>query len=454
MLSIFYDLETTQLEFCGQILNYAFVTVDENFEVVSEFCGKIKISNTQLPNPYAILANRVDVIEHNLETQDTEIDACLKIRKYLESVITQSKDPVMLIGYNSARFDLHYLRTTLIRNGISPYFGKNIQYGDVLHLVRKLSITSEDFLKTMGFDPNSEERLKLSLENVCHCHNLLDGAQEHESKFDVMLTIELAKTIKKLYGLDIRTYCAYEPKSDIVVKVHTKIHRPDSSEEDTSPYAVMAKLCEEGNYSLWINLLKYKKLPKNPTIDEQKSCISWYNRNGSIFYVDDTQNSFTEKVLETASIAKQELSHINLSNFFPKRNCDIESFIYMMPINELSALYEAIWMKDLTNIKRLKSKFGSELYLRNKMVNSQPNENILNLLENYCIYRYSGKMKTNRYDIDENLPESFHTSLKTLYENCLDLLESGNDSDKKLITNLIKFYENSIVYKLCAKELL
>ena len=65
MSYIFYDLETTDLNYCGQILNYAFVEVDEDWKEVSEFCGKVKISRTQLPNPYAILANRVNVLTHD-----------------------------------------------------------------------------------------------------------------------------------------------------------------------------------------------------------------------------------------------------------------------------------------------------------------------------------------------------------------------------------------------------
>lgn len=48
--AIFYDLETTDREFVGQILNYSFILVDEQLNVVRELNGDIRISRLQLPS--------------------------------------------------------------------------------------------------------------------------------------------------------------------------------------------------------------------------------------------------------------------------------------------------------------------------------------------------------------------------------------------------------------------
>lgn len=457
MKTIFYDLETTQLEFCGQILNYAFVTVDENWDEVSSLSGKIKISRTQLPQPGAILANRVDVLDHQNDAYGlSEPIAMAKIRTYLESIIEREKDPVKLIGFNSSRFDLHFLRTSMIRNGVSPYFGKNIVYGDLLHVAQKLSIDNTEFRNLIGV--GKEDRPRLNLERLCRLHDLLDGVQAHESRADVELTINLALEFYNRYGIDVRTYCPFEPKSgmSVAMKVFPEWEAayhidPDS---DASPRALMVKLCEEGNYSLWINLVRYERLTANATLDEQKACVSWYNKSGSVFFTEDV-GPIDPKIAAKCEEAKKNLSHINLKNFFPARNCDIEAFIYMMSFNENSALYEAIWMNDLTNIKKLKSKYASELYLRCSMAHKPISEKVVDLLHSYGLFRYGGKMKTNRYDVDENKPESFHKSLSSLYTELNELItNSDNEEDVKLLKSLKTFYDNSQISKICGKELL
>ena len=77
---LLYDFETTTRYFCGQILSCYFVLVDYNLNVVSDYelDLKISISPIELPDPEAILVNKIDVIEHQKQSISEKL-ACFKI---------------------------------------------------------------------------------------------------------------------------------------------------------------------------------------------------------------------------------------------------------------------------------------------------------------------------------------------------------------------------------------
>ena len=170
MRYVIFDLETSDLNCVGQILNFAFVEVDENFNLKSSLRDKIKICPMQLPMPEAILSNRIDVIEHQKEATETEFSAMCKIYNYIESLCEY--EPVRLIGYNSNSFDIHYLRTSLIRNGFNPYFGGQLTYGDLLHAVNRLAVSNDEFLSKLKRKDNGKP--SMSLEPVCRAMGLMN----------------------------------------------------------------------------------------------------------------------------------------------------------------------------------------------------------------------------------------------------------------------------------------
>lgn len=434
MITVFFDLETTDLSPVGQILNYAFIEVDENFNLKSLLKDKIKISPTQLPTPEAILANKIDVLQHQKEAPFNEFKAMHSIHSYIQNLCEYEQ--VKLIGYNSNSFDLHYLRTSFIRNGFNPYFGGQLIYGDVLHLVNKLSVSNDEFLSRLKRKENGKP--SMSLESVCKALNLIseDSKQEHESLSDVLLTIELAKELKNSYDIDIKTYSSYEISkrySDFDA-VELYAHFDDSGKkisEDSCIYTI-----HEHNKStaLWTNLKKFKD-------GLGKSSMSWCNKNTSPFFV--------KRYIRDSSLraecddARERLSDITIQNFWPEKDCDIEQSIYTLPINEIKTLSNAIHNKDLYLLKENKNKYANILYLR-FLCNNVESEEVDSIASKYILYRYSGQMR-----LDKGERESSEKLWHPTYEELLHRAEKYYlESGDVLMKNLIQFYKDSKIAKM------
>ncbi|RMD84314.1 MAG: hypothetical protein D6808_07180, partial [Candidatus Dadabacteria bacterium] len=180
--AVFYDLETSDKDPIGQILNYCFIETDLDFNVLSSVKGEVEISRLQLPRAKALLANKIDVLCHQEGNVESERDAMAKIHRFMVEV--SRRGAVSLIGYNSSKFDLSYLRTSLIRNGLNPYIS-NLFYGDLLHLSQKLCVCRKDFPRKELCREDNPKKLSLSLENLAKHFGILTGAQAHESYEDV-----------------------------------------------------------------------------------------------------------------------------------------------------------------------------------------------------------------------------------------------------------------------------
>ena len=216
MYAVFYDLETTSKNTIGQILNYSFILVDDEMKPIGELSGLVKMSRLQLPEPGAILANRTDVVEHQKVAVDNEPTAMKKIEQFISKCIQTAQGAIAFVGYNSSRFDLGYLRTSFIRNGINPYFKGLLSSRDLLHAVQKAYLTSAEFRDAVQKQCRGEKRLSLSLQTVSHALGLLEGVQAHESREDVLLTIRLAVWLKEHCTIDVRSYEAYEAAEYLV----------------------------------------------------------------------------------------------------------------------------------------------------------------------------------------------------------------------------------------------
>ena len=470
MLSIFYDLETTDLNPVGQILNFAFVTVDESWEVISDFTGKIRLSRLQIPQPGALLANRTNIIAHQATAQYSEAEAMYRIRSYLQEIVDHETEPVIFAGYNSTRFDLPFLRTSMIRNGIEPYFTKGrLVYRDVLHVSQRLAASDPEFQETVGLGKS------LSLQNTTRAHELLRGDQQHESKADVMLTIELAKLYAQHYGIDIRTWNQYEPAVNETIESLQIVNRiypqydanhHKNPEEATTPRSKMVLYESEFGQALWIDLDRFEK--KEPI----RSCVFWYNEKTSPFFVESTSKTSEDIELGFAACEAAQAADICLKTFFGPKNCDIEQFIYDVSINERRALYDAIWIKDPSTLKKMNSKNGSKVYLRWLAANKPLEDKIGDIFTNYALYRYGGKLKLNKYDFDEQYQEgvyseSFHRTYNEIIEEIdhkLDGLRNGihdcsftNDlrraEDENILVALKEYIENSDITKFVGTQL-
>jgi len=440
MLSIFFDLETTDKEPIGQIINYCFITVDENWQTVSSLVGDVKISRLQLPQAGAILANRTNVLEHQKRNPLSEYEAMQQIVTYVSEVISKSEgEKAFLIGYNSTRFDIPYLRTSLIRNGFNPYFAGKLVYRDLLHIVRKLACFEEEFPRTAASETTANT-LSLTLETTTKNLNLLDGEQKHHSLADVELTIILAKYLAEHFEADVRSSDTYLP---------TSFRRGDLGVEYVPNYDLTLKaraieypvmlLDNDYRYALWVDLDKFKA---NPSRDS----IIWCNKAQAAFFCLEAKTVDAESI-DLAEKAKQALKDINLKNFFSPSTCDIEQDIYRMDMVGIDALAAAIKTQDKTSVENCRE--AKILFLRHVLANyTAPifdNPTLWNIYKKYIQYRYAGQLQL-RKQFTGSADDFCLTYQQQLAEIDKGLTSSTSSADDLELLNALKtFYLTSDV---------
>lgn len=461
MYYILFDLETSGKEYVDQILTASFICYDKNLsEIVDELNLKVKVSPSQLPSPEAIVVNKIDILKHN-EEGISEQEACKIIHDFIDSFCT--RDETYLIGFNSTKFDVPFLRTTLIRNGYKPYFNKNLNYVDTIDIVKKLFYTNTRFYELIQ-DLDNKGYKSLSLNNITKSLGLNNSEQTHDAKDDVLLMRKLLKYLMKQFKLELNCFCCYEPeiligKKDYILSKLNYFYDKDGVRKSVEECFV--KLEEDKTQALWINLDKYIELKKSGIdLSSDKSCVFWFNKKTSpfivtdILYDEDDLDKYKE-IENIAKVAKKELSWINLQNYFPQKNCDIEQFIYMMSFKELDALSQAILMNNMFFMDKLESKYPRILLNRYRM-NTEPDK-YEKILKDYIMYRYSGKMKIEKDDYTSVYEEGvFNKNFHPTLNEYLDKINELKDDVENiyLLDSLEKFYKSSYIYKLCYDELI
>jgi hypothetical protein len=450
MISIFYDLETTDLERVGQILNFAFVAVDQNFHIMESLTANVKISRLQLPRVGAVLTNRTNVLEHQAKATVTEFEAVDAIHDFIERVVAQAKDqPVALVGYNSASFDLDYLRTTFIRNGVNPYY-QRVTNRDLLLGVRHLMAHSEPFREKL-FAFAGEDKVRLRLESLCKIFGLLDGAQDHESLSDVLLTIKLAQTLKDQFGLDIRTFEPYQvaalhktAKNQPVVLAEA-LTSNFSREKRVKTYPAIL-LDANARYALWIDLLKYREAKSKGA--EIREAIKW--RKFAEHLVVQHTEELPEDFSTEAQSAKEDFQSLRLSNFFTETDCDIEQFIFRISPQQIDELQEAFSSGEM--LASGASPDMVQLYRRFTLENHPGplSAELSAMLARYAEYRYGGKLKLTSSGKDA---VKRHPTLSALLAEISKAEAVDSDVDRTIVTALRRFYLDSEIYQVAGDRL-
>lgn len=498
MYSIFFDLETSDLLRVGQIINFAFVLVDDDFNEVDSLAAKVKISRLQLPRAAAILSNRTDVLKHQSQAHLSESEAIKDILNFwAKHARVNGKAPLPLIGYNSFNFDLPFLRTVAIRNGFNPYVSGIINR-DMLVMSRYLRATNDDFKGLLGEShlgdegdeelSNQQPDFSVSLENISRRFGLLHGEQAHESLADVRLTIDVAREFLNLMDADIRTFEPYKvakltslPKGS-VVKLSEAITRNSPNDAGEFFHSYEAALLE-GNqrYALWVDLDRVNKILDKEGVgvtevdqEKLKRCIRW--RKSAEHLVWPGVETPDEQNTKLASQVLQQCAGINLSNFFGENDCDIEQFIWRLPIPEIEKLACAIERRVEPESD---NKDCKHLYRRHLLENwrGEYSESFIKLLTRYTQYRYNGQLKiantggsendisgSERGGEGDNADDSavietaakevrgVHPTIERLLEEIAQALKraevDGNAEDQQLLTALHQFYTRSEIYQI------
>jgi hypothetical protein len=457
MYAVFYDLETTTKNTVGQILNYSFIMVDDEMNPVGELSGLIKINRLQLPEPGAIMANRTDVVEHQKVAVDTEPVGMRKVEQFLATCIHNAKGAVAFVGYNSSRFDLNYLRTSFIRNGINPYFKGMLSSRDLLHVVQKAYISNKEFRELVRKQCSGDKRLSLSLQTVSHALKLLEGVQAHESREDVLLTIRLARWLKEHCSLDVRTYEAYEggplhstARSGSVYEVE----EPEYDLHEASPVrrVPMCLLDENKKASLWINIERYAENPS-------PRCISWRQPMKHSFFT--SGRAVTSP--DTQQLARKALGQFKsttLTNFFERGDGDIEQDIYRLDFDAQDVYFRALKEGRKEILAETKNPDARKLWVRYQLANSEldlSDARSAELLRQYALYRYGGKLQLVRNIRDPKDPDNLHPKLSEMIGELNRLREvatsEGAQEDLKLLDSLEKFYRASEIFRVAGPEL-
>lgn len=475
MSAIFYDLETSDTLFIGQILNYCFIQVDRNFEVVSELTGTIRCSRLQLPRAGAILANRINILKHQQEAQSSEPQAMRQIFEYLQGVIDQVGARIPLVGFNSARFDLPFLRTSLMRNGLSPYFFGKINPKDLLFVARKLAATHPDFPRIPALDAEglNTGRMSLRLESLTKHFGLLKGKQTHYSRDDVLLTIDLAKYLYKNFNLDVRTYEAYEvtklhsTKNPVIFALEPNYDLHSSERALRRPLALHES---SSSSALWVDLTEFQKAHENLNSSNAQDVLEWYGLNSHQLILEsipDPQSPAGEKLSQLAVMANKKFKDVTLQNFFNSSTCDIEFDIYRLHKNfdfkPLDALGQAIWKGDESALNKLTSRDARVLFIRFQlaqyMFGTPQDQQVEKLLKQYFLFRYAGNLSTvkNKEEYLQRFPESalpVHPALKDLYLEIEQAMQTDcSAEDIELLRALKEFYDHSDARRLSGREL-
>jgi hypothetical protein len=462
MFSIFYDLETSDKNWVGQILNYSFILVDDNLQPVDELSGLIRISRLQIPDAGAILANRTDVLAHQRAASDDEYAAMHKIDAFIRRCIEKSKGALCFVGFNSARFDLQYLRTSFIRNGLDPYYGKSLHYRDLLHVVQKAYISDPSFQELIRKQRGGEKKLSLALQTVAHAFGLLEGVQAHESREDVLLTVRVAERLKSAYGIDVCAYQSYEAFNLHSTLRSGAVYLSLSPEYDlTSDRSVVRTpitlLDTDHRSALWVNLDRYMADPHAP------GAIMYRATGRSPLYV--SPQAVRDVELERAArAALTQYKSVSIRTFFDRSTCDIEQDIYRLDGNDRTLLSEAIRTGSKACLERCSSDDAKKLWVRfqlGRMPDVVGDARAFNMLSKYAHYRYGGKLQLAKTIKDDERSkggdERFHATLEQMVLDLIQRREGavalGNKEDEHLLNALESYYRQSDIVQVAGSEL-
>lgn len=421
MSIIVFDLETTDLYSCGQILNYCFMQIENlnTWKVHSSLFGEIELEPHQLPSADAILTNKINIKNHTQGLCDSEFVAMSKIHKYIQNIVENDPQVTILVGHNIAKFDLNYLRTSMIRNGFNPYFGRNLCFADTIHLSKKYASLNPSAVPTnFKLTTLCKEWLNESCENAHHSHD------------DVLSTINLLKFLHTS-GVNV-TYQTYErPKYfrknnlDQIVACELPVINMIYFQDGKLLERPILKISENGTYALWLDLTSdYEK--------EGRKSVLWFKKDLSSLIVSKCLVSVESAELADKAqnfVNSHDEPYYNIQTFFEKPLCDIENHIYMLPFHEIGILEKLIHSDRNMDLLENTSTYCSQLYLRHLMKQSGHKP----ILQKYVNSRYVNKT----FIVGKDNKNETHWTLSEMYNKI-----KTQNIQEPYIDSLISCYQN------------
>lgn len=353
---IFYDFETSSRELIGQILTYAFVVTDVQFNIKSELKGSIQLNRTQLPEIDAILTNKIDVLALQKEG-DPEHQAAEKIYAFLRQTVDQYRSCI-LTGYNANNFDLSFLRNLLIRYGYNPYFEGRLTNLDILHYAQHLAFSHPDeFVWTEMPNHEGKPYYSFKLEILAKSFGLLHEDQKHTAYDDTMLLIALVQCFQTRFNVRLADFqpVVIPPNFDFQGLTETAKQKvQDYGDLPNSPqrfvYRYWLKICAGRKEKIVLDLKKYNASLQTATgpLEEQGllSCLRYINTNKHFFILEPLNQEERARFEATIQqiVSTPFFSQLNSERYFQltQKAWDIEYQIHDMGFERIDTLREFI----------------------------------------------------------------------------------------------------------------
>ena len=186
---LFYDVETTGLNVAfDQVLHFAALRTDEQFNVVDEYDIRVQLRPDVIPAPEATITHGISV-EEARDAPTTEVDAIRRIHVLMNEPGTTS------IGYNSIGFDDEMLRFAFYRNLLTPYthqYANGCGRMDLYPMAVMYWLAGSEALLW----PTDEEGA-FKLEQLARANHFDDHPdhRDHNARSDVRVTLELARAM-------------------------------------------------------------------------------------------------------------------------------------------------------------------------------------------------------------------------------------------------------------------
>ena len=219
---IFYDFETSDKDFLGQILSYYFVLVDEDFNPLQDCGGLIKPNRMECPRGQALAVNRLS-LQECLNHGQSEFEAANRIYQFIQG-ITNEYNKVPLVGFNSARFDFKHYEKLLLKYGLSPTFYSNISSLDIYEYCKYLATTYPTTFPIPTTTKDSHTYTTFKLESLANAFNCLDTPQTHDAKSDVLLTLSLTQKLNQQFQPSLKAF--YTQQANIHLQPHHTFTEP------------------------------------------------------------------------------------------------------------------------------------------------------------------------------------------------------------------------------------
>lgn len=191
MKYIFYDIETTGLNAAfDQMLQFAAIEVDEDFNEISSINIRCRILPYILPSPGALMVTRVSPAMLT-SSNYSYLEMMQQIREWISA-----RSPAMIVGHNSIKFDESFLRQAFYQT-LHPVYLTNTNgncRGDTMRVAQAISIFAPDRIKVPLSDKGKQT---FRLGALVRANNIeFEESDAHDALADVKATLELARLMR------------------------------------------------------------------------------------------------------------------------------------------------------------------------------------------------------------------------------------------------------------------